>query len=488
MHLHAAAGLLVAHLGFGDLHVVGDGVLEPEIFVDVGRRDFACRDGADDGSGAGHTVAAGEQTFGNADAAQIHGLEVASLDGDAGLFEFVGFDALADGYDDQISRDALLVHLGVRGAGSAALHLGDDLGLHPQRHGVAVLIRFDADGRFQSRHHDAFRDRAFHFFFQSRHVLLASSVDAGDLLSTQADGASHHVHRDVAAADDDDVLALEVGIVAVADGAQHLDCGDDVVAVFAFDADLLIDVGADSDVDRVVLLLDLGDRKILADADIRFDFDAGRQDVLDLIIQSLSGQTVAGDAVAKHAAQLISLLEDGHLVTHDRQIVGCRQAAGAAADDGDFLAGGFCQRRYVIVGDMIRREAFNAADVDGVVQHVAAAAVFAGVFADESTGRNEGVVLADEPHSVVVAAFVDQCDVSRNVHVGRALGYAGHGLIEGGGAAVVLDVLDIVVAESVDALQHHVCRLVADGAVCRIVDGLGRIFDELQRIHVGVAG
>ena len=50
----------------------------------------------------------------------------------------------------------------------------------------------------------------------------------------------------------------------------------------------------------------------------------------------------------------------------------------------------------------------QAADVDGTVHHLTAAAVLTGMLADVSAGGGEGVVLSDQPHSVRVAALVHQ--------------------------------------------------------------------------------
>ena len=48
------------------------------------------------------------------------------------------------------------------------------------------------------------------------------------------------------------------------------------------------------------------------------------------------------------------------------------------------------------------------------------------------------------------------------------------------GAAVVGDVLDIVVAEALDAAQNHVGGFVADGTVCGVRDGFRRLFNAVD--------
>ena len=67
----------------------------------------------------------------------------------------------------------------------------------------------------------------------------------------------------------------------------------------------------------------------------------------------------------------------------------------------------------------INCHALDAADVDGFVQHVAAAAGFARMFADERAGGRERVVLADQADGIGITAFGSQGDVARNIDAGR---------------------------------------------------------------------
>lgn len=95
---------------------------------------------------------------------------------------------------------------------------------------------------------------------------------------------------------------------------------------------------------------------------------------------------------------------------------------------------------------MFYREAFKTANIDGGVHHAAAAAHFAGVFADESAHGGQGIVLADEPDGVRVSSRFHQRNIAGNVHARGTLRHAGNGLIERAFAAPVFDVLDKVVA------------------------------------------
>ena len=215
--------------------------------------------------------------------------------------------------------------------------------------------------------------------------------------------------------------------------------------------------------------------------------NAQRQDGGDLRVQLLPGQAVVGDAVAHHAAQLVLLFVHRDLVAHEGQVVGCREAPGAAAHNGHGLAGGGGGFRLGHVPGVVHGVALEAPDVQGVVHHVPSAPGLAGVLADVGAGGGEGVVLADQAHRVIAAALADQGDVARDIHPGGAQRHTGHGVFEAAQAPVVEDVLLIVVPEAPNPHEDQVGRVNADGAVRRVHDHLGSALDAVQNLHAGLA-
>ena len=109
----------------------------------------------------------------------------------------------------------------------------------------------------------------------------------------------------------------------------------------------------------------------------------------------------------------------------------------------------------------------------------------AGVLADEAADARQRVVLANELDSVGVAAGLDEADVAGDVDVGRAAGDAGDLLGAVEAAAVVADVVFEVVAEAADGDEGHLAGLVADRAVARVIDRLGRALDEVKGVLIG---
>ena len=85
--------------------------------------------------------------------------ECAALDGHARLLKALDLDALADGDDDDIRRDALSASP-CRAGTAVPADLADDLRLDPQRAATAVLVGLDAHGRVQRQQLRALGQRA----------------------------------------------------------------------------------------------------------------------------------------------------------------------------------------------------------------------------------------------------------------------------------------------------------------------------------------
>ena len=246
-------------------------------------------------------------------------------------------------------------------------------------------------------------------------------------------------------------------------------------------------MGADGDIHGVILLLQILNENVLSDGGIADGLEARLLEALNLVIQYLSRQTVGRDAVAQHAAQLLTLLIHRHIVAHDTEIVGRTEAGGTAADHGDLLAGGLhaCRRRHLAL--MLHGKALQTPDIHGIVHHGSAAAHLTGMLADETADRRQGIILPDELHRIMISALMHQGNVARNVHVGRTLEHTGHRLVLLRPAAAVLNVLHIIVPEALHALQHHPGCLRADGTVCGIINAGRRLLDGLQCAHVRTA-
>jgi hypothetical protein len=130
----------------------------------------------------------------------------------------------------------------------------------------------------------------------------------------EADGAARRVEGDVAAADDDDLLA-DLRCAAEVELAQHLDGSGDALEVATGQADLgaLLETGGKVD-GPVALLEQAVYREIGSGPLTELEGDAQGEHLVDLALDHVVGQAVVGDAGAQHAAGDRLGLEHGDLV------------------------------------------------------------------------------------------------------------------------------------------------------------------------------
>ncbi len=269
----------------------------------------------------------------------------------------------------------------------------------------------------------------------------------------------------------------------VADLTQHLDRGDHSLGVLALDAGLFVRVRAQRDIKRIVLLPQLVEGHVVADVDVYVRVDADREHRRDLRIQHLARQAVGRDAVAQHSAQLRALFVHRDPVPHQRKVIGSRKPARTAADDADAFSR--CLRAFRVrhVACIVHRVALEPADVDCVVDHVAAAARLAGMLADIRAGRGEGIVLADQAHGVGIAAVLDQHQIARDIHARGAQRHAGHRLAHPTKAAVTQDMFFIIVAKARKPVEHQPRRVAPNGAVGAVDDHARHALDHRNGLH-----
>ena len=177
----------------------------------------------------------------------------------------------------------------------------------------------------------------------------------------------------------------------------------------------------------------------------------------------------------------------GNLVTHQGQVVSSRQAGGAAADDSHSLAGGLGAGRILHIAGHVNGVALQAADIDGAVHHVPAAAVLTGMLADVSAGGGEGIVLADQLHGVSAAALMNQSHIAGDIHGSRTLCHTGDGILHAAQAAAGLHMLLKVIPEGHQCVQHQLTGIDTDGAVGGVHNHLSGGLDPVQNVCIGLA-
>ena len=180
----------------------------------------------------------------------------------------------------------------------------------------------------------------------------------------------------------------------------------------------------------VVLLEELLELVVDAEAAVDLQLDAHAPQDVDLLVQEVARQAVARDAVAEHAARLGQGLEDLDRVPLEPGVEGGGEAGGPAAHDGDLLAGvglGLDRQqqlaRLLLVDRLVGHEAVELADGDGLLDELAAAGAFARPRADAPEHGRERQVLAQLAHAVLVVLVRDVVEELRDLDV-RGAGVA----------------------------------------------------------------
>ena len=122
-----------------------------------------------------------------------------------------------------------------------------------------------------------FDDEAVHFLRRAqtasgaRHVERGFQIAAALLRMAEAGRRARHIHRDVAAADDEDALAQVEVVAAEVDVDQEIDRAQHAVELFAFDVEFAAGVRADADEDGIKVAAQIGQREIAAQRLIEFE-------------------------------------------------------------------------------------------------------------------------------------------------------------------------------------------------------------------------
>ena len=260
------------------------------------------------------------------------------------------------------------------------------------------------------------------------HIALLPAVGDGDLRA-EADGGAGHVHRDVAAADDDDLFA-DGGLGAGVDLAQEIDAAPDALELLARDAEGGGLLRADGEIKRVKALgAQLVERHVPADLDTAAEDHAELLQNVDLGVEDGLLEAEVRDAVAEHTAGLVVFIEDGDLVVVRREEVGAAQARGARADDGDLLVAEVIEllrdKAGVALELAVGDEALDLVDGDGAVNVAAGADILALAVADAAADGGEGVFLLDKLERLEIPALGGELEIALDGDVRGTRGLAG---------------------------------------------------------------
>ena len=189
--------------------------------------------------------------------------------------------------------------------------------------------------------------------------------------------------------------------------------------------------------------------------------------MVDVLLKPFPRKTIIGNAVAHHTTKPWHLLVNRHVMSHQLQIISRRQTAGTSADNRHLLSRGLRPSGLRNRGKirLVHRRPLQSPDIDGTVQHISPAALFAGMLADHSTGCRERIIFPDQTHRVLVPVRPHQSDISGNIHMGRAEIDTWNRLLERPCTAVLGHMRDIVLPKSMKTGQKQSRRLGPDSTV-----------------------
>lgn len=174
------------------------------------------------------------------------------------------------------------------------------------------------------------------------HVGIATAVHEVDVAGAQA--AHLHGHVDGGVAGTDHQAAVGQGQLAQVIGlAQFADVcggGEQAGGFFIRQAQLAHGIQAEAKEYRVVLVAQLAQAEVVAQALAMANFDAtDAQQEFHFTLRIVVDQFVAGDAVLVEAASLVTGLEHHHVMPVHGQAMGTGQPCRPGTDHGDTLAG-----------------------------------------------------------------------------------------------------------------------------------------------------
>ena len=379
------------------------------VAVDGDGRLFALSDCVDGKLRSGKNVAAREDI-------RLRGLIGDGVRHHAALFvrlqlakvQALQVDALADGRKNGITFDKFVSLAAERG----------DLSVFPLN-GFRLMLEEELDPFFLC---------LGHFVRIGGHVALLAAVGHRNTCA-EAHRGTGDIHGDIAAADDDDLLADGRPCAGV-HFAQEVDSAPDTLQVLARDAESSGLLGTDGEIDGVIALLtQLLNGDVLSDLDAAAEDHAKFLEHVDLGVQHGLLQTEGRDSVAEHTAGKLVFVKHRHAIVVRREEVGAAQAGRAGTDHGDLLVAEVIEllgdeagvTLQLAVGDKL----LHLVDGNGAVQVSSGAFALALAVADPAADGGQRVFFLDQLQRLEVSPLGGKLQIALNGDMRGTCGLAG---------------------------------------------------------------
>ena len=236
------------------------------------------------------------------------------------------------------------------------------------------------------------------------HLSLALQAEHLNMLRAQTAGVAGNVDGHVAAAHHNGAAGQGIDLAAV-NLAKEVDGHGHVLGILARNAGKAAALAANGNVEGLkALRAQLVERHFATDFHAIAELGTHQANDLDLGLDNILLQLKAGNAVGKHAARVLVLLEHDGLVALLGQIEGAGQTGRTGADDGDLLieAAGtrWGHHRWDIAGRGIQialgDELLDLVDGHGGVHTDAGAGIFTAAVAHTAADSGQRVLALNE--------------------------------------------------------------------------------------------
>ncbi len=260
-----------------------------------------------------------------------------------------------------------------------------------------------------------------------RHLVTPLQADHGHFGCAFAFGGKGHIHRHVAAANDQHLFA-DGHLLAQGHVPKEIDPLEHAVGIFVLNAQPPAAVQSHRQKKRPEsFLLQTLQGDIPAEGDTGPDGDSHLFDQGDFIGQHIPGQPVLRDAHGHHAARFGQFFENRHGIALQGQKIGGRQTGRPRTHNGNLLVAGRRGFRDGLRAGAffpIGQEAVQLSNGQGLIHVIAGAVAFAGVVAHPAADTGKGVLLPEQIQGFAILALIDQGDVPLDGDVGRTGGFA----------------------------------------------------------------
>ena len=357
-------------------------------------------------------------------------------------------NGLPDRHDDTIGIDAAQIVLVVLGRKTAFVVKDTRAALEGDTAHTTGLVQVNLLGAPAAADVSAVLNGLATLLLAGGHLGLALQAEHLNVLGTQTAGVARDIDSHVATAHHDGAAGQRVNLATV-DLAQKVDGHGHVLGILTRNTGEAAALAANGNVEGLkALLAQLVERHVSTDFHAIAELGTHQANDLDLGLDNILLQLKAGNAVGKHAARVLVLLEHDGLVALLGQVESAGQAGRTGADDGDLLieAAGARRRHHgrdvagrgvqIALGDKL----LDLVDSHGGVHTAASAGILTAAVAHTAADSGQRVLALDECQRLVIATLRRELQIALNGDM------RGAGRLAGSGAGLVrLDTVIVAV-------------------------------------------